>query len=332
MSFLNDVELASLRIHPFIFHGIHHGEDEPLLFDETPIGEFEEFFLGRVRETLKGNKFQFLDGSTTCEWLQEIKDDPAKFVASSKRLASSFHHQGRGNIKPGVLMVILLRAGDATFFSLIKYDHDQVLAYEQGADRRAVLKEIRTSFTKSKKALHKSALIRLDGAAGDVIVIDRTIRHEITDFFKNFLQVRRTLTPKQMTEAVYKVALDTMKAHRETLPESVTSRITSLAFETIQQTETFEQDSFFEKTFGVSGTEEVKKTFDGMLRKHNIDGESFQFEKKAVKPPRKRRFKTSEGVKIEYESDATDTVSIEYPKEHGDLTTVTIKTRKLSET
>jgi hypothetical protein len=49
-------------------------------------------------------------------------------------------------IKPGVLIVMALIAGTRKFFSLIKYDHEQVLAYDV-ADTRAILREIANSFT-----------------------------------------------------------------------------------------------------------------------------------------------------------------------------------------
>jgi len=42
---LSDLQLASLRITRFIFHVVHHGEPEPVFFDELDIEEFEPFFL-----------------------------------------------------------------------------------------------------------------------------------------------------------------------------------------------------------------------------------------------------------------------------------------------
>jgi hypothetical protein len=66
---LSQAELAGLKIRNFIFHVVHHGEDTPILFEDAPLGNFEQFFLDRVRDTLRGNRFVFVDASRTCELL-----------------------------------------------------------------------------------------------------------------------------------------------------------------------------------------------------------------------------------------------------------------------
>ena len=59
---ISEKEFGSLGIKEFIFHVVHHGPDQPILFDETPLDDFEGFFLERVRDTLRGNRFVFVDG------------------------------------------------------------------------------------------------------------------------------------------------------------------------------------------------------------------------------------------------------------------------------
>ena len=103
MALLSDEEISLLAIDKFIFHVVHHGGDQPVLFGETPIGDFEPFFLARVRETLRGNRFVFLDGSVTRAALKQVVDDPNRFVEVSKTLALAFHHNVGSDrrIKPG---------------------------------------------------------------------------------------------------------------------------------------------------------------------------------------------------------------------------------------
>jgi hypothetical protein len=330
MEFLSDLEQAALRIDKFIFHVVHHGADEPILLDEVPLGEFEDFFLDRIKDTLKGNRFHFLNDTATFMALQRTNGNPDEFVSCSKELARDFHSRHDRRIKPGVLIVMMLSAGEKKLFSLIKYDHEQVLTYHMEGSTRAILTEITNSFTKSKDSLHKSALIRLNGDSGDVIVIDRTVRHDITEFFRGFLNVRRQYTPKQMTEIAHQAAIDTMKAHQSELPHDVTSKIRSLSYQAIQNNEIYEESSFFDKVFGPHGTEEMRKTFGTIARKKNLDGESFRFEKDAVKPPRDRKFKTKEGVRIQYGEDAEDTVKMIKDENTGE-TLITITTQQIIE-
>jgi hypothetical protein len=95
MAFFSEDELGLLGIDKFIFHVVHHGGDQPILFGETPIGGFEPFFLARVRDTLRGNRFVFLDGSVTRAALKQVADDPDRFVEVSKTLALAFGSEAR---------------------------------------------------------------------------------------------------------------------------------------------------------------------------------------------------------------------------------------------
>lgn len=330
MDFLSDLEQSALRIEKFIFHVVHHRENEPILLDEVPLGEFEAFFLDRIKETLKGNRFQFLPETITLKALTRTNDNPGEFVACSKELAKDFHSRQDKRIKPGVLIVMMLRAGEKKLFSLIKYDHEQVLTYHLEGGSRAILSEITNSFTKSKDSLHKSALVRLNHDGGDVVVIDRTVRHDITEFFRGFLNVRRQYTTKEMTEIAHQAAIDTMKAYQSVLPHDVTSKIRSLSYQAIQNNEIYEEKSFFDKVFGPHGTEKMRETFGTIIRKKSLDGESFKFDKDAVKPPKDRKFKTKEGVKIQYGEDAEDTVKVT-TDENSEKTIITITTQQIIE-
>jgi hypothetical protein len=88
-------------------------------------------------------------------------------------------------------MLLLLSSGAGRFFSIIKYDHEQVLHYTLENDNRAVIKEITNGFTRSKDALHKAAFINLEYCPGQLVIIDKTVKSEITNFFKNFLFVKK---------------------------------------------------------------------------------------------------------------------------------------------
>lgn len=330
MSFIFEEELDSISIERFIFHIVQKNEDDPILLEETPIGEFEEFFLERIKDTMKGNKFEFVEDSNTHRLLKEIHNSPDCFISNSKKLARDFHANRSRSIKPGVFFVIELLSESRKLYSLIKYDHEQVLTYNVEKDSKAVLMEISNSFTKSKDSLHKSALISVDENGGDLIVIDRTVSYDITKFFRAFLNVKRKYSEKEMTSVVNEAIIDTVRKHRDELPREVTSKIRTDSFTTIENTEIFDSEQFFNKVLGSHGNEKIKKTFDKILKDKHLEGESFKFDSKGLKKPKERKLKTKEGVKIHYGESAEDTVNIKYGKE-SEPTIITIKTIKLTE-
>lgn len=331
MAFITEQQNRDMQIERFIFHVVHHGEDEPILLDETPIGNFHNFFLGRVREVLKGNRFLFISESSTESKIRSVEDDLGNFVEVSKNLARDFHRFGDSRIKPGVLIFMVINAVDERLYSLIKYDHEEVLTYRVENDTRAILESVTNSLTKSTKSLHKSGLIRLnENSGGNLIVIDRKVSQDISDFFKGFLSVRRKYNSSDMTKRIQDLTIRTAQDHRVDLPDEITRRIRQRAYDTICQMDAFDSDQYFNRVFGGHGSEEIRNTFNSHLEKHDLDGEIFEFDNEAAERPSKHKYKTSEGVKIEYSDSADDTVDINRDEERG-KTRITITTNKLSE-
>ena len=331
MAFITEQQNREMQIERFIFHVVHHGEDEPILLDETPIGNFQNFFIGRVREVLKGNRFLFVNESSTEREIRSVDDDLENFVEVSKNLARDFHRFGDSRIKPGVLIFMVINAVDERLYSLIKYDHEEVLTYRVENDTRAILESVTNSLTKSTKSLHKSGLIRLNQeSGGNLIVVDRKVSQDISDFFKGFLNVRRRYNSSDMTKRIQNLTIRTAQDHRVDLPDEITRRIRQRAYDTICQMDAFDSDQYFDRVFGGHGSDEIRNTFNAHLEKHDLDGEIFEFDNEAAERPRKRKYKTSEGVKIEYSDSADDTVDIDRDEERG-KTRITITTNKLSE-
>lgn len=332
MAFITEEQSRELEIDRFIFHVVHHGEEEPILLDETPIGQFHNFFVGRVREVLKGNRFEFLEQSTTQEAIRNVSEDIQNFREVSQNLAVDFHRFGDDRIKPGVLIFMVLSAGEEKLYSLIKYDHEEVLTYKVENDRKAVLESVTNSLTKSTKSLHKSALVRLDDdQAGQILVVDRKVSHDISDFFKGFLTARRKYNPTEMTEEIQNLTIRTVQDHKNDLPNALTSKIRQKSYDTIIQTDHFDSDQYFDLVFGAHGNDEIRETFNKYLEKNDLDGEVFEFDNEAVNMPGKKKYRTREGVKLEYPESAYDKVDIERGFNDNEETKITIITQKLSE-
>ncbi|WP_181017359.1 nucleoid-associated protein [Methylobacterium sp. V23] len=325
MPVLTVAEKDALRVENFIFHAVHHGQPDPTLFDEVPIGDFEAFFVGRVIDTLKGNRFTFEERSTTMAGLRAIDADPSAFVAVSKALATAFHIED-DRFKQGILIVLSLVTNGRRLYSLIKYDYgDRVLGIVE-RDAVAVLTAVAKPLTENKKALQKSALIELNEAGGELVVIDHSKRSGITDFFRDFLQVARTHSDAEMTTLLTKSLLRTVQAHLEELPEDIATgwrqKLDSIALRRLE----FEQDQLFGDMFGEHGSAQIKDTFDENLAAAGLDGQSFRFNREALASAGPQKFRTSEGIEITVPEAAAGT--FEKVKD-GDDYVITIRTRSV---
>lgn len=323
---LSEDEISNLAIDKFIFHVVHHREDEPILLDETPIGDFEEFFLERVRETLQGNRFIFADGSVTKTLLKTVLADENNFVHVSKTLAQSFHAGRDKRIKPGVMIFMTLITGQRKLLSVLKYDHEEAVTYDI-TDAKAILKAVANSFTKSADALQKSALIEIFDEEDNIVVIDKTVRHEITDFFRGFLACKRLYDEKQMTQVVEAVVVEVVKKHQNDLPNDIIQNVRDRYYSAVQKCDNFDAKKFFSEFFGVHGNASVRTSFVKALAIKGIEGEVFTFDKEAVNRQQPRKYKTAEGVKINVPEQASDTVKTTTTAEG---TVITITTSRLT--
>lgn len=327
-----EINPDALVIDKFIFHVIHQKDKAATLLKETPIGDFHDFFVERVCDTLKGNRFVFEDGSQTKAILSMIGKSGYEFLEGSKQLAINFHALHNDNIKPGVFILMQLSHDDEKIFSIIKYDHERVLTYKYiESEGKALLEEVVNSFTKSKQALHKSAIIRIDKDMNEVVVVDRTVGYDITKFFKGFLNVVRKYTNIEMTKELYDAIIETNKVHKDMLPKEITTNIRSLALNALNATDIYENsDDIVTKVFGASANDNVKKTFSNILKKKDIDGESFKPDTSKLPRPKKLKVKTEEGVLIEYSESNSTLVKFDKPSEDG-FYTISVKTKKYCE-
>lgn len=324
---ISEEEIGNLSIDKFIFHVVHHRSDEPILLDATPIGDFELFFLDRARETLRGNRFVFADGSTTKTLLKQVLADENQFVPVSKTLAQSFHAGRDNRIKPGVMILMTLITGQRKLISVLKYDHEEAVTYDITDDAKAILKAIANSFTKSANAMQKSALIEIIGEDDSIVVVDKTVRHEITEFFRGFLACKRRFDERQMTLVIEDVVVEVVKRHQDDLPNDITQNVRDRYYDAVQKRDNFDATEFFAEFFGTHGSTDVRASFNKILAKRSMEGEVFRFDKGAVKKRRPQKYKTAEGVKIDVPEQASDTVKTTTTDEN---TVVTITTKRLT--
>ncbi len=315
--------ISEIEIEQFIFHVVHHGEDDPILMNNTPISGFETFFKQRIAEIVEGNQFLFRESSDFYGNINSIYNDEKLFLEVSQRLAKAFHKDDE-RIKAGVMILMKVIIQGKLAYLLLKYDHDNVVTYNTTSKGEAVLSEIKNSFSKNKDALQKSVIVYLD--SGYAIVNDASNKSNITKFFKDFLGVHRKYEQKALTERLKKTFLNTVKHFKDELPHSYTSQASNLFYTIVQNNDVFDRDTFLDIAFGTHNLPKVEAIFDRELRKEDIYGEVFDFDKN-IEPPKQKRYKTKEGVIINVPIDAEDSIKIADNDEHS---IITITTKKLT--
>lgn len=316
MSFLSDEEVASLRINRMIFHVVGKNLDVPVLLREITPLQHVDFFLERIKSSLKGNLFTFIANSNTDRILRIIKNDadnePICFTEQSKLLASDFqsHHSG-GNTSMGCFFLFELMANDNKLYAIIKYDNEDVVRYvldeQQTENQIPRLERFNESFVRKAEAMQKIALIRLSDEehGGDIVVRDRSKRTNISGYFKGFLQVKRINSEEELCDKLVDVLKEVFKKHKELLPEGIQKSGVNKIYEVLGRGDfdynSEEPTSLLTSIFGpVDEQSPIKKSFSTLSRDYGIDGESFRIIANNIQKPVRRRIETAENVVISY--------------------------------
>lgn len=328
---LSNEQLASLRVKQFIFHVVHHGEPEPTFFEELEIGEFEPFFLERVKSILKGTPYEFNPQSDVCKILESVNEDSSLFLEQSRKLAVNLHSHGMDDkrIKKGVMILMSLITLDKELFAIIKYEHDQVLRYRNDG-AKVVLENVADTFTQSADAMQKAALIDMSEDNPVVMVLDRNVRAGISGFFQGFLNVRRAKSERELTETLLDVVRNTSNKHLDVLPPDYTREIQARADEFMQNGGQFNDNEFFTKVFGPDADDSVRNTYKHFIEKEDLVNEQFYLDKEAASVAKKRKFKTAEGVTIYFGDKAASTVKISYGQ-NGEKDVIIIESSRVRE-
>lgn len=319
------ISVDDIKIVNFIFHIVHKEGDEPELMNRTPIGIYDRFFRERICEVWNGNQCFFNDVSDFLDKLKEVDRNPLQFDAISRNLAIDFHNKKYHRIKPGAMIFMKIAVDNTTKYVIIKYDNENVLTYTKH-DNEAILAEISNTFSKNKNALQKAAIIDTYSSEPYAVVTDKTDSN-IADFFKSFLGIKRKYDNKLLTEKIRAAFIKTATEFKADLPDEFLRNTSSNFYKFIENNEEFVDEEFIPKIFGVYHIPEINTVFERKLEEADILGETFVFDKTTTKPNIKR-YKTDEGITIQFPIEAEDTIGIH--SEDG-TTIITIKTSKLYE-
>jgi len=311
MAFLEEHEQNTLSIKRMIFHVVGKSLDEPILLEEISPPQHTDFFLERVKSSLRGNLFEFRKLSNTERAIRSIVADPANFSQITRELAVDFQSRHSNSTSVGVFFVFELAIGaDESIFALIKYDNEDVVRYmltnKEGL-QVPKLERFQESFVRKAEAMQKIALVRLNQSEGGLITVrDRSNTAHISDYFEGFLQARRVNSPDDLSEKLVNVLKDTFKEHKDLLPENIAKSGVNRIYEVLRQGgHTFDPEDCEPLITAIFGKlpekSKLRNTFVKKLKSYGVSEETFVINPEKIQTPKRRLIETEEGVEIRYD-------------------------------
>ncbi|WP_101674368.1 nucleoid-associated protein [Alloalcanivorax mobilis] len=362
MSFLSETEVENLTIERMIFHVVDPASESPTFLAEVKPPQCVDFFVERVKETLRGAAYEFLPGAGVPELLYRAlptSDGDDDFIQVSHDLADRFKDKVKQDkrLAPGVLMLFALKTtGNVQLVAVIKYEHQQVVSYsyikdESGtpvldADGNPVpdLQTLVETFTKDRKAMQKSAVIRFQDyrkstkhktPQSSVVVIDHSSGRyrDATQHFANFLDIKRTFEPIELTKRLEDAAVESIKANKHEVPAEVAKAPKRFVRTAISRLDgfDFEKPEEFLSTVlqGVSPEAKILKTFKSKLANKNISTEAFKFEGATPPAAEYRRVVTNEGITLLFSAGHEENKNVKIKDEDNGGVEITIRSTGL---
>jgi hypothetical protein len=306
MAFLNDEELASLRIEHSVFHIVGPGEEHFQLLAAFDPGSHEEFFLGRIRSVNGGNRYEFLEDAPVRAQLARIDADSNAFQEESEKLATAFNNAHGGSTAVGAFLIVVLTCSTGRVFALLKFEDEKVLSYDfvraRSGKPKPTFGEIQRTFVQNRNALQKAALVRISRKGGTLCVVDRQNPQRPAAYFEQFLLARRQRTETELTKAIVELTRNVAQKHRTSLPEGTVRNLAQRIYDaTLSGGAVDGEDSraWLQSILGpLPDDSPVVKDFNAVLKKEGMLGESFALQKDAIAPPKNRRVETASGVKL----------------------------------
>lgn len=310
MSFLTDSEAASLRMARMSLH-IVGGEDEFVPQPELQV-EHDDFLLRILQDIASDSVYRFVEISTTRTTIESIATREVGFEEGAQSLAADFCRLHHGGAKDGAFFVFELGVAEAdvNIYALVKYDYSQALeiVYQEGATG---LRRIVEAFVSNKSAIQKSAFVRTRAGIAEpsLSTRDRMGRPApvLTDFFRDYLQVARERSDRELTSDVKEVVRAALADNREFLPKGGLATCVSRATGVLRNAAEINEAVISQAVWvgaGRPGDDETKARFDNsvdrLVRRKKLTGLVFVPDHVVLPRSVKRTVTTEEGVKLEY--------------------------------
>ncbi|EJN29841.1 hypothetical protein PMI35_02295 [Pseudomonas sp. GM78] len=328
---VRDFEFAAdANLERIIFHIVGPDFVSPkILLEVEDPGSFSDFFIARLKETLKGTAYHFnADAWVKQQVIQALTSEHA-FVDVSERLAIKFQelYASDKRLAPGVLMLLKVKSGSDVYGAIIKYDDMSVVSYKteemSGGKAKPILSQFLNNFVQDKKAVQKSVLINtIDSEFSKVICIDRSGAHgDLTDKFKDYLEVHRSFSTEMLTERLVEALIEVGKAHAGIIPAEIRKKLTASVNQAVKDVVDFDPENpekLLAAAFGEAhANTELQKAFEGALKKKKISNEKFLISVESLKIAKSKVKQTFEGIRVVYNKKHEDENFISFSTEGG---------------
>lgn len=344
-SVLTRTEKESFQIKKFIFHIIFKDDFQPEYLEEVTLNEAQEnFFKSRFAEISEGTQFIFPDKKRAPLYQQcvDILAEPDRnFIEVSKRITYDFLKKHVKTTADGVFITALVSvSGSHTLIFLLKLDHTKVYQYKKNKKNKALLEEIKDTFSEDKRAIQKAAIVDItDHYKWDVLVKDRSavqMDSGITDYFRRFLDVSELETPSKLTNLAVKVATRWASSNIADLdPDQDPSAYKTRAISYLKNADKFDGDEFIRFIVNDKDPkrkENLRQSLKALMDDMGLSGQSFRPTPGTLtKNQTKNVRQTAEQVKIEWQGEAIESnVHIPNEPDENGYYLITIRTTRIT--
>lgn len=340
MGFLTEGERRELRIESMILHVVGEEEFDP---QQTRVVEHVGFFIGRILDTDVAAVYQFKEVSGSRDQLQNMATGATTFEVGAQDLSREFSRQHGATTRDGAFFVFDLRTDDADvrIFSLIKYDYREAIEQSEGEDGQQRLRRIIHAFIDDKKAIQKSALMRVVNGQAEAMVAarDRTKpAPAIAEYFATFLDVERIHSDEDLNRRLVEALRKTFSECKDVLPNNDVARALQQAKGVLRDRQEIDEEAIVGAVLAAAGhpaNDEVRtllrRRTTQKLRTHKLAGLVFPPDRQVLRKPPLRRVRTTEGVTVTY-PDEVNAVTVQRVRNlEGEGETITITTDRVVE-
>nr|WP_242070516.1 nucleoid-associated protein [Pseudomonas mohnii] len=271
--------------------------------------EHTDFFKTKILEHAADAVFSFKTNSTTKIELESITDGSATFERGAQSLARAFNTLHKGGSADGVLCMFELDVGiaDTAVFSLIKYDYK--LALEQdGTKPEAALRRIVTALIDDKRAVQKTALIRVVNGIADTNVSARDRKRQapdLADYFEAFLGVTRAISDHELSQTATTLLRRTLQACKDLVPDGDVSKAFRTAKGILGKRLKVDEDAMVEAVLSSVGdptddkiVQRLERETRRRVRESKLHHIEFKPDRAVLRQPATRKLRTVEGVTV----------------------------------
>lgn len=303
--------------------------------------EHEQFFISRILDTDVAPVYSFDPDSQTKAELERMALEQIAFELGAQNLSREFSRLHVGASRDGALFIFDLKCADndTRLYSLIKYDYREAIEQSQ-ENGNNLLRRIVHAFIADKKAIQKSAIVRVKNGIAELAVSTRDRMKQapaIGAYFETFLNVKRSLSDAELNEKAVEVLRITLTSNKSRLPNEDVARAFRHAKGVLRDRQEINEDAIADAILAAAGNpddEAVRAEWHAQtlrrIRNAKLDGLVFSPDRQILRKPSLRKVKTIEGITLTY-PDEIGEIAVSRSKTSSGGELITIKTERVTE-